>query len=90
MFALEKDLDDQTFLVPKKMNKRKIRNTTVHLHNVKKERSLCQSLNNRNFVSYAKKNSLIKVGDETKKALMTVSKKGEFLSVFKIICQSFN
>ena len=90
MFALEKDLDDQTFLVPKKMNKRKIQNPTDHLQNVKKEKRLCQSSNTRNFVSYAKKNSLIKIGDETKKALMTVSKKGDFLSVFKIICNSFD
>ena len=78
MFKLKKDLDDQTSLVPEKGNKRKIRKPTDYLQNVEKERNL----NTRNFVSYAKKNSLIKVGDETKKALMTVSKKGTFLLVF--------
>ena len=73
MFALKKDLDDQTLLVPKKRNKRKIQNPTGYLQNVKKETNLC------NFVSYAKKKSLIKIGDKTKTALMTVSNSGTLL-----------
>ena len=68
MSALKKDLDDQTSLFPKKMNKRKLQNPTDYLHNVKKERNLCKNSNTRNLVSYAKKNSLIKIGDETKKS----------------------
>ena len=82
MIALKKDLDDQTSLVPMKMNKRKIQNPTYCLQNVKKEINICQSSNSINFVSYAKKNSLIKIGDETKKALMSIFKKGAFCSVF--------
>ena len=76
MFALKKNLGDQTLLVPKKRNKRKIQNPTGYLQNVKKETNLC------NFVSYAKKKSLIKIGDKTKKTLTTISKKGTFLLVF--------
>ena len=82
MIALKKDLDDQTSLVPMKMNKRKIQNPTYCLQNVKKEINVCQSSKTRNFVCYAKNNSLIKIGDETKKALMTIFREGTFLLVF--------
>ena len=79
MFALKKDLDDQTSLFLKKMNKKKLQNLTDYLQNVEKERNLCKNSNTRNFISYAKKNSLIKIGYETKKALMTVFRESTFL-----------
>ena len=74
MFKLKKNLNDQTYIVPEKRNKIKIEKPTDYLQNVKKEKKS----NTKNFVSYAKKNSLIKIGNETKKTLTTISKKVPF------------
>ena len=78
MLALEEDLDDQTSLVPKELNKRKLQNQTDYLKNVKKEKKVCESSDIRNFVGFAKKSSTLKIKNLEEKALMTILKKGTF------------
>ena len=67
MFSQKLDSDDQTSLVLKKQNKRKMQIQTDYLQNVKKEINVCESSDTRNFVGFAKKSFLIKIEDKIKK-----------------------
>ena len=86
MFVQEKELYDQTSLVLKNTNKIKIQSSTDYLQNVKKEISLCENSVTRNFVSFAKENSLNTIKDAIEKASNAVLCKGTYL----IVCLSFS